>query len=144
MNKVIAYEKDPVTGEPVAYLKGTFSMGDLVTLLSALEKQTGTMPHGMTTGDIEVLSVVSAETGEPIVELQSVAFDHPIQLKWDGALELGHSIIDAASQAICDAMVADFFMNKVQVSREQMAGMLYQFREYRHRLLSQGNEPSKE
>ena len=140
MNNQITFDKDKVTGEPIAILDGRFTMSDLVTILSQLEKQTGKMPAAISAGAIDVIPIVSSQTGEPRVELQSASFDKPIQLNHAEAFEFAHALLETTATAINDAMVFGFISGPLQIPREQAAGMLRAFRGYRDELLSNGKK----
>jgi hypothetical protein len=147
MTNQISFEEDRATHEPVAILQGRFLMGDLVNILSQLEKRTGKMPTALRTGNIDVMPVVSAETGMPMVELQSPAFDKPLQMDHAQAFEFGHLLIEITAIAIGDAMVFGFISGELQIPKEQAVGMLHAFRGYRDRMLSSRDQddesPSK-
>ena len=140
MNQTISFEEDKVTHEPTAVLEGRFTIGDLMKVIHELGQRTGKMPAAVTTGNIEVMSIVSGETGLPMVELQSAAFDKPLQMDVAQAFEFGHVIIDAACTAISDATLAGFVHQELGVSREQAASLLFMFRGYRDRFLSGGSQ----
>ena len=143
MNNQISFEKDKATGEPVAILDGRFTMSDLVNILSQLEKQTGQMPAALTDGTIDVIPIVSHQTGEPRVELQSAAFDKPLQMDHAQAFQLGHMIIEATATAIGDAMLFGFIHTQLGIARNDAAGMLHAFRGYRGQMLSNGDQGEK-
>jgi hypothetical protein len=136
----ITFDKDKATGDPIVVLEGRFMMGDLVTILSQMEKQTGQMPSAITVGSIDVIPIVSAETGEPRVELQSAAFDKPLQMDASESFTFAHALLETTAIAINDAMVFGFISGPLQIPREKAAGMLHAFRGYRDEMLSAGDQ----
>ncbi len=102
-NQVVSFDEDKVTHEPVVIIEGRFNLTDLVNLLSEMQKRTGKMPAAITTGEIQVIPLVSHQTGMPMVELQSPAFDKPIQFDADQALEFGHTLVEVVAIAMNDA-----------------------------------------
>lgn len=140
MNPSISFEEDKVTHEPIAVLEGRFKIMDLVNVLSQMEKLTGNMPAALTTGTIDVFPIVSQDTHMPLVELQSPAFDKPLQLDHIQAFALGHTLIEVASISIGDATIFGFISDELQIPKEQASGMLYAFRAYRNRMLSNGDQ----
>jgi hypothetical protein len=139
MSNQIEYDKDPATDEPIARLQGRFRMADLVTILSQLEKQTGKMPAAVASGGIDVIPIVSAETGEPRVEMQSDEFDKPIQLGYAEGFALAHALIEVTAQAVNDAVLFGFLHTQLGIEREMAAQMLHSMRGYRDQLLGHGN-----
>lgn len=143
MNTQISFDKDPVTREPIAVLEGRFTLAELVNVLSQMEKQTGKMPAALTTGSIDVISIVSSETGMPMVELQSAAFDKPLQMDHAQAFEFAHVLLETTVISINDAMVFGFISGELGIPREQAAQMLFAFRGYRDHMLSAGDQDKK-
>ncbi len=137
-NQVVSFEQDKVTHEPVAVVEGRFSLTDLVNLLSEMQKRTGKMPTALTIGEIQVIPLVSHQTGMPMVELQSLAFDKPIQFDADQALEFGHTLVEVVAIAMNDAALFSFFTKSV--TKEQGAAMLYAFRRYRDQMLAEDED----
>lgn len=137
-NQAVSFEEDKVTHEPVAILNGRFRLADLVNLLSEMQKRTGKMAAALTTGGIEVIPIVSHSTGMPMVELQSPAFDQPIQLDADQALEFGHTLVEVVAMAMNDAALFNFFSRELEM--EKAATMLYTFRRYRDQMLTTGDQ----
>ena len=136
MNHNITFDEDKVTHESIAILEGRFTMGDLMSVLSEMQKRTGKMPSAQTTGSIDVIPIVSASTGMPMVELQSAAFDKPLQMDHAQAFEFAHTLLDVTAIAINDAMVFGFISVQLQIPKEQAAGMLFAFRDYRGQMLA--------
>lgn len=135
----ISFDEDRVTHEPVAHLEGRFTMDDLVNVLSQLEKRTGKMPAGSRAGSIDVIPIVSMETGMPMVELQSAAFDKPVQMDHAQAFEFGHTLIEITAISIGDATMFGF-ITQLGIPREEGAKMLFAFREYQAGMLSAGDQ----
>lgn len=136
----IRFDEDRVTREPVVHLNGRYTMGDLVNLLSEMEKRTGKMPAGSRTGTIDITPIVSSQTGMPMVELQSAAFDKPLQMDHAQAFEFGHKLIEITAISIGDATMFGFITGQLGIAREEGAKMLYAFREYRDHLLAAGDQ----
>jgi hypothetical protein len=136
----IAYDVDRVTKEPVVRLDGRFTIGDLVNVLNELEKRTGQMPSGIQAGTIDVIPIVSSQTGLPMVQLQSPAFDKPLQMDHAQAFEFGHTLIEVTAISIGDAVMFGFITGELGIAREEGAKMLFAFRGYRDRMLSAGDK----
>jgi len=139
MNNQISYEEDKVTHEPIAILEGRFLIGDLMEVIHELGERTGRMPATVITGSIEVMSIVSSETGLPMVELQSAAFDKPLQMDHAQAFEFAHVLMEATVTAIQDSIVFGWITSELGIPKEQTAQMLAALRDYRGRLLSNGH-----
>jgi len=138
MNNQISYEEDKVTHDPIAILDGRFLIGDLMKVIHELGERTGRMPATVITGSIEVMSIVSSETGLPMVELQSAAFDKPLQMDYAQAFEFAHVLMEATATSIQDSIFFGFISGELGIPKEQTAQMLHAFRDYRGRLLSPG------
>ena len=140
MNNQITYDEDKATHDPIVILEGRFLIGDLMKIIHELGERTGKMPASVITGNIEVMSIVSSETGMPMVELQSAAFDKPLQMDHAQAFEFAHVLLEATATSINDAMFFGFVTDWLQIPKEQAAGMLAALRDYRGKMLSKGKD----
>lgn len=143
MNNQVSFDKDPVTQEPIVRLEGRFTMAEVVNVLRQMEKQTGKMPAALTTGSIDIIPIVSSETGMPMVELQSAAFDKPLQMDHAQAFEFAHVLLETTAISINDAMIFGFISGELRIPREQAAQMLLAFRGYRDHMLSTDDSDKK-
>jgi hypothetical protein len=139
MSNKISFDKDKATHDPIAILEGRFTIGDLMKVMHELGERTGKMPAAVFTGGIEVMSIVSSETGMPMVEMQSAAFDKPLQMDHAQAFEFAHVLMEATATSINDAMFFGFVVSWLGIPKEQAGQMLLALRDYRGRMLSTGD-----
>lgn len=140
MPNPISYDEDKVTHDPIAILYGRYRIADLMEIIHELGKRTGRMPATVISGNIEVMSIVSSETGMPMVEMQSAAFDKPLQMDHAQAFEFAHVLLEATATSINDAMFFGFVVTWLGIEKEQAAGMLAALRDYRGQMLSKGGK----
>jgi len=89
---------------------------------------------------IDVIPILSSQTGMPMVELQSPEFDKPLQLDHAQAFELGHMLIEVTATSIGDAVMFGFITEDLGIPNEEATKMLHAFRGYRDRMLLAGDQ----
>lgn len=87
----------------------------------------------MTDKIILVTSGYGGNTQRPFVMIEAEELDRPIQLSPDEARNLGINLMQAAEAAESDQSIVEFGMKKLNLSLQEAAGLLVQFREVRKR-----------
>lgn len=84
-----------------------------------------------------ITSGFGGNTNKPFVMVEGEQIDTPIQFSPAEARDLAHNLLQAAEAAETDAFIVTFATDEIKFSREQVAGILVMFREFRDKMRKQ-------